>query len=139
MKKFFLVNFVLLLATTCPCQDGKWMIKINGKPLLITSTEDKAANTKIIKSSVWRKSGYLELIYTESEPNAWKRSFQLVDENDNQLLSRDSTTKIKIPLYQLRKIFAGKKELTIYTVVAPANPDIMIRIRRVHLCTMKLP
>jgi hypothetical protein len=139
MKKFFLVNFVLLLAITCFCQEGKWMIKINGKPLLITSTEDKAANTKIIKSSVWRKSGYLELVYSESEPNAWKRSFQLVDENDNQLLSRDSTTNFKIPLKELRKIFAGKKELTIYTVIAPANPDIMIRIRRVHLCTMKLP
>lgn len=119
-------------------QEGKWKIKINGKTLLYTSIEDEKNNTKKISSSDWRKSGYLEIIYTETDPSFWKRSILFTDEKDNQLLSREGTTKAKIPLSTLRKLFAGKKEVVIYTVASPVNPDIAVRIRRVHLCTLKL-
>ena len=138
MKRFFLIAALILSGLFVNAQDGKWKIKINGKTLLYTSIEDEKINTKKINSSDWRKSGYLEIIYTEADPSFWRRSFLFTDEKDNQLLSKDSTTKAKIPLFTLRKLFAGKKEVVIYTVASPVNPDIAIRIRRVHLCTLKL-
>lgn len=138
MKRFLLIATVILSGIFAHAQEGKWKIKINGKTLLYTSIEDEKNNTKKISSSDWRKPGYLEIIYTEADPSFWRRSFLFNDEKDNQLLSKDSTTKAKIPFSTLRKLFAGKKEVVIYTVASPVNPDIAVRIRRVHLCTLKL-
>ena len=116
-----------------------WTVKLNNKLLLTASKEDTVANTKKISRLEWRKSGYLEISYKESEPGIWNRSFLFNDENDNQLLNKDSVTYTKIANTTLRKLFAGKKKMVIYVVIAPKNPMIMIRIRRMHLCTLLLP
>jgi|GEM_PF-1028316 len=141
MKRIILITG-LLLAGFFACaqegQPGKWKIKMNGKTLINTSTEDEKVNTKNISSSEWKKSGYLEISYTEAEPNTWIRSFLFVDENDQQLFAVENSMKAKVSLSKLRKLFAGKKEVRIYTSIAPVNPDIKVRIRRVHLCTLKL-
>lgn len=120
-------------------QSDSWKIRMNNKILLATSHEDEKVNTKKITSSEWKKSGSLEIIFKEGEPNTWRRSFLFFDAEDNQLLSKDSTTRAKISLSALRKLFKGKKEIRIYTVISPLDPNIAIRIRRVHLCTLKLP
>lgn len=138
MKRFLLFTVLVLSVLFVQAQEGKWKIKMNGKTLLYTSKEDVKINTKKISATEWKKSGYLEISFTEDVPDMWKRSYLFVDENDEQLFSVENTTKAKIPLSKLRKLFAGKKELTIYTIIAPINPDIAIRIRRVHLCTLKL-
>ena len=95
--------------------------------------------SKKISQLEWRKSGYLEVRYKEAEPDIFKRSFLFYDENDNQLLNKDSVTYTKIANTTLRKLFAGKKKMVIYVVIAPRNPMMMIRIRRMHLCTLLLP
>ena len=120
-------------------QSGSWKIRMNNKSLLATSHEDEKVNTKKIISSEWKKSGNLEIIFKEAEPNTWRRWFLFFDAEDNELLSKDSTTNAKISLSALRKLFIGKKEIRIYTVISPLDPNIAIRIRRVHLCTLKLP
>ena len=116
-----------------------WTVKLNNKLLLTATKEDTLANTKKVSQLEWRKSGYLEVIYKEAEPGPWMRSFLFYDENDNQLLNKDSVTYTKIANATLRKLFAGKKKMVIYVVIAPKNPMIMIRIRRMHLCTLLLP
>ena len=120
-------------------EESSWKVKLNGKTLLSTSTEDEKINSKKITISEWKKNGSLEISYTDVDPSFWIRSFLFVDENDQQLFTADSTTKVKITLAKLRKIFAGKKKIVIYIVGRPTNPDIAVRIRRVHLCTLKLP
>ncbi len=139
MKKFLLITSWILSGFIVQAQDGKWKIKMNGKTLIYTGTEDEKINTKKIKFPEWRKSGYLEINYLESDPSFWKHSILFVDETDNQLFSKENTTKVKIPLSKFRKLFAGKKELRIYIIASPANPDMAIRSRRIHLCTLKLP
>lgn len=129
----------MLTAFSGHTQEGKWTIKMNGKILLSTSTEDEKTNTKKISLTEWKKTGSLELSFTDADPVFWIRSFLLVDENDVQLFNADSTIKLKISLSKLRKLFTGKKRIVIYTVARPSNPDIAVRIRRVHLCTLKLP
>lgn len=139
MKNILFLTFLILSVFFTHAQDGKWKIKLNGKTLIYTGKEDEKNNTRQINFTEWRKPGYLEISYLESDTSFWKRSFLFVDENDNQLFSKENTRKIKIPLSKFRKLFAGKKELSIYTITSPVNPNMAIRIRRVHLCTLKLP
>lgn len=120
-------------------QTGSWKIKLNNKTVLTTSQESEITNTKKIKAAEWKKPGNLEILFTESEKDTWIRSFLFYDGNDNEILRKDSTDHTKIPLKELKRLFADKKEIIIYTTIAPADPRIAIRMRRVHLCTLKLP
>ena len=139
MKKNLLLLSLLCIAMYADAQSGSWKIRMNNKTLLATSHEDEKVNTKKIISSEWKKSGSLEIIFKEAEPDTWKRSFLFFDAEDNQLLAKENTTHAKVSLSALRKLFKGKKDIRIYTVISPLDPNIAIRIRRVHLCTLKLP
>jgi len=79
----------------------------------------------------------LEISFTEDEPDTWWRSFHFNDEQDNELIRKDSVTYFKIPAKELQRIFTGKKEIRIYTTIAPRDPNLAVRIRRVHLCTLR--
>ena len=120
-------------------QIDSWKIKLNNKVLLATSKENEKANTKKISSAELKKNGFLEISFKEASPNTWKRSFLFFDKEDNQLLAIDSVTYTKTHIATLRKLFAGKKEIRIYTTVSPLDPNIAVRVRRVHLCTLQLP
>lgn len=139
MKKIIFLTSLLFTTLFLSAQKGSWIIKLNNKIILSTRQEDAIKNVKKIKSADWKKSGKLEIIFTEDEKNTWMRSFQFVDEKDNDILRKDSTLHATISLVELRRLFAGKKKLTIYTTISPLDPGIAIRIRRVHLCTLQLP
>lgn len=139
MKRFLCILTLLLATYLLPAQTGSWKIKLNGKTLLSTSTEDATANKKKLKASDWNKSGRLEVLFTENEKDTWIRSFLFYDKDDNEIVRRDSAVHAKISIKELKKLFAGKKEIIIYTTIAPVNPNIAIRMRRVHLCTLQLP
>ena len=137
MKKSFLFSSLMVAILFAQAQDS-WTIKLNHILLLATSREDEKANTKKIKPAAWKKNSTLEIRYTQSDSFSWRRSFLFFDEQDNQLLAKDSVTYSSIPLALLRKLFTGKKEIRVYTIVSPVDPKMAIRIRRVHLCTLKL-
>ena len=139
MKIIFLIAILFLNQSLSNAQDS-WIIKWNKKTILIANKEDEVANTRKLTPSDWKKNGNLEIIYTEAEPDTilW-HSFLLFDEDDHQILSREKTLSTKIAIPLLRKLFAGKKEIKIYTFVSPRNPKFAVRIRRVHLCTLQLP
>ena len=139
MKKIIFLTCILFTTLLLPAQKGNWIIKMNNKIILSTRQEDAKKNIKKIKSADWKKSGKLEILFTEDEKNTWMRSFQFVDEQDNDILRKDSTLHATLSLVELRRLFAGKKKLTIYTTISPLDPGIAIRIRRVHLCTLQLP
>ena len=139
MKKVLVLTSLLLTTVFLQAQNGSWIIKLNNKTILSSHQEDPVKNVRKIKSADWKKSGKLEILFAEDEKNTWMRSFQLVDELDNDILRKDSTTHPSISLVELRKLFAGKKQVRIYTTISPLDPNIAIRIRRVHLCTLQLP
>ena len=139
MKKIILLTSLLFTTLFLSAQKGSWIIKLNNKIILSTRQEDAIKNVKKIKTTDWKKSGKLEIFFTEDEKNTWMRSFQFVDEQDNDILRKDSTLHAALSLVELRRLFAGKKKLKIYTTISPLDPGIAIRIRRVHLCTLQLP
>jgi hypothetical protein len=139
MKKILLIAGLICSGIMADAQSGTWKIKLNNKTILSTATEDEKANCKKIKLSEWNRPGKLDISFKENEPNIWIRSFLFYDKEDNELLRKDSTYRVLITFSELKKIFKDKKEIIIYTVIAPKDPRMAIRVRRVHLCTLKLP
>jgi hypothetical protein len=138
MKIVFLIAILSFNRVMIHAQDS-WKIKWNKKTILSANKENEVANTRTIKPSAWKKNGNLEIIYTEAAPDTilW-HSFLLFDEDNHQLLSKEKTLYAKISISLLRKLFTGKKQIKIYTIVSPRNPNIAVKMRRVHLCTLQL-
>ncbi|HEV7781414.1 MAG TPA: hypothetical protein VGO58_09110 [Chitinophagaceae bacterium] len=139
MKAIILLTIFLFSGFIIQAQQGSWKIKLNNKTLVETRTELPQKNVRTIKASDWKKSGKLEILFTEDQKDIWFRTFYFTDEADNDLLRKDSTTHLKITLTELKKLFKGKKQINIYTTVSPVDPSIAIRMRRVHLLTLRLP
>ena len=100
-KSLILCSFIL---TTMWIQaQGKWQIIVNKKTLISTSEINDSLNTRIIKSSVWKSGGYLEVNYTEASPSNWIKSLHFIDEVNNELIKRENTTHTKIKISTLRK------------------------------------
>lgn len=138
MKKLFLLLTLILTTLITDAQKNSWNIKLNNKIVLSTTKEDEEKNIIKIKTQEEKKDGYLEIKFTEAEPDTWWRSFLFYDEDDNEVLRKDSVTSYKIKLGLLRKSFSGKKLIKIYTTISPKDPNLAVRIRRVHLCTLRL-
>jgi hypothetical protein len=142
MKYTILISILLLASIFAVAQPqdipDSWKVKLNKKVLLATNHEDEKTNIRKVRRGEWKKNGSLEIAFKEAEPGVWKRFFLFNDEDDNQALRLDSVTYSKISLASLRKLFAGKKEIRIYTTVAPLDPNVAVRIRRIHLCTLRL-
>lgn len=134
--------FSLLLANFFTQAQDSWKIKLNTKAILSSNAENEAANTKKVTSSEFDKKGDLEILYKEeSAKEGWSRSLLFFDENDNELLRKDSiTTNTRINNTSLKNLVADKKKLKIYTISLPTDPNMAaaIRVRRVHLCTLEL-
>ena len=131
----FAAFFAVIIAQA---QNNSWKIKMNKKVVLATSVENEKANVRKIKKDDLKKTGFLEILFTEAEPGTWYRSFQLYDKDDHELLRVDSTTDAKIAFTQLRQLYRNRKEIIIYTTVSPRDPNLAVRIRRVHLCTLQI-
>ena len=116
-----------------------WKISLNNGTVLTSSKSDEIINIIKIKSSEWKKNGYLEVTYKETTPSNWLHSMQFTDEQGNPLLTKDSTLTAKIPIATLRKLFTRKKQLKIYMVLSPPNPMMMAPSRMIHLVTLRLP
>jgi hypothetical protein len=136
--KFLIYLLGFIITTPVMQAQDSWKVTLNNKTLLSSSKSDETLNTKKVKSTDWKKNGFLEISYTETTPSSWLHSMQFTDELGNQLLTKDSVYA-KIPTASIWKLMAGKKQLKIYMAISPSNPMIMAPSRLLHLCTLKLP
>jgi hypothetical protein len=137
--KHFITIITLLISTIFASAQDSWKVSLNKITVLTSNKSDELLNVKKIKSTEWKKNGYLEVIYKEASPSTWLHALQFTDELGNQLLIKDSVTAAKIPIAALRKLLAGKKQLKIYMLINPPNPMMMAPSRMIHLITLRLP
>ena len=108
----------------------------------MTGKTDADVPVKTIKRSELSKPGSLQVLYKQSPSDSkWKRSILLFDENDVELSRIDSlTAKSKISNARMKKGFAEKNEIRIYTIALPTDPALAaaVRVRRIHLGTLEL-
>ncbi len=138
LKQAVLLFAAFFAVIISQAQTNTWKIILHKKTFLFASTENVEKNTRKLKMSDWKKSGSLEIEYTDSDSTTWYRSFIFTDKNDNELFRTDSSFTAKIPLTQLRQLYRGKKEIVILTAVTPRDPNLAVRVRRVHLCTLQI-
>jgi hypothetical protein len=138
MKKAFILVIMIMSAGLIHAQNS-WNIVLHKKVLLTGKEANEEKNVKLVKSSDWKKTGYLEVYFKEEQPSTWNHSNRFSDELGNELLVKDKVLSTKISTASLRKTFAGKKQVKIYMVIAPSDPMIMAPARMIHLATLKLP
>jgi len=137
--KYIVTILITMMSTLFVNAQDSWKISLNKKTILTSSQSNELLNIKKISSTDWKKNGYLEVSYKETNPGDWIHSLQFSDDQGNPLLTKDSTRTAKIPIAVLRKLFAGKKQLKIYMVINPPNPMMMAPTRMIHLVTLRLP
>ena len=138
MKRILIVLCCMLSAYVGLAQDS-WRVTLHKKLLVSGNSSTESIVPKMIRSSDWKKPGYLEVKYMESQPSSFLHRIRFTDELDQELFARDSTLSVKISTSSLRKLFAGKKQVRIYMVLSPPNPMMAMPSRMVHLATLKLP
>ena len=138
MKLLITIMSLFFAAAPLQAQDS-WRIVMNSKLLISSHVSDEKVNVKAIKSSEWKKNGWLEVNYKETTKSSWHHTLRFTDEAGNELLVKENETSAKITLSSLRKLFIGKKQLKIYIVISPSDPMIMAPAYIIHLGTLKLP
>ncbi|MGK2861332.1 MAG: hypothetical protein ACSLE0_05325 [Chitinophagaceae bacterium] len=144
MKNVFPFIFLLMAVFPIMKQDGdSWKISFANKILLVANEEDQSKNIVSIRVADLNKPGncftisYLDL--NKPAKKKWKRSILIFDESDNELLKKESSS-IKLSAAELGDLFKENKLIKIFTVSVPSDPAeaALVRIRRVHLCTLEL-
>jgi len=141
MKKIFLFSLFITAAIFMNAQSDNWKVYHNKQLLLSTSEESEAKNTRSINKVDLDKIGELIVMYEAGIlDKEWKRSIAIFDEKDSTLFEKAEINKIQVTNTDLEKMFRGKTKIKIYTWAIPKDPAkaAVIRIRRVHLCTLEL-
>jgi hypothetical protein len=121
-------------------QQDSWKLCLDKKQLLKTSAEDEQKNVITLTSAQLKKSKQLQLVYSQAAPDkAWERTISLYDTNDQELTTQKGN-KFTIKTSSLASLLQQHKTIKFYTLYSPTDPKMkaMVRLRRVHLCTLVL-
>jgi hypothetical protein len=121
-------------------QQDSWKLCLDRKQLLQTSTEDEQKNILNISTRQLKKSKKLQLIYSQLEPaKGWERTISIYDTNDQELTTQKGN-KFSIKASALTSLLQQHKTVKFYTLYSPTDPKMkaMVRLGRVHLCTLVL-
>ena len=122
-------------------QDDSWKIYHNKRLVIETSKEDQAANVIKLQQVDLNKDGYILVTYHQDQTmKDWKRIIAVFDEKENELVSKENVSVIRLLHEDLKLWLKNASSLKIYTWSLPTDPDkaAAIRIRRKHLCTIEL-
>ena len=121
-------------------QQDSWKLCLDKKVLLETSNEDEQKNLVKIGPAELKKNKRLEVSYTQAgSEKGWERQLSVYDGNDQELKSIKGNM-LSLKGSELRSLLEKHKTIKFYTLYSPTDPKMkmMVRLRRVHLCTLVL-
>lgn len=126
----------LLLSFNVMAQDN-WKVKQNDRVVLKADGEDEEKNVVTIRSSA--PAALSILLGGKAPEKDWTRSIFIVDANDNEVYRKDNVQQLKLTAALVKKLSANNKTLRVFTIALPNDPEVAarVRVRRVHLCTLK--
>lgn len=131
-RMLFLLATITGLSATA---QERWTVQLNSAVLLTAKAEDTAAN--VVKLNGLKKSSLI-LVYTPGKVEGErKRRLVLHDAADQEVLSR-TDFKLVIPVADLKKWRLTNNRMKIYTWPDPGPNAHLVRLRRMHLCTLVL-
>lgn len=124
-------------------QDGtSWMVKIGNRKVFAATTEDEKKNVISLSAAALLKDSQFVLSYSDmnADTKTWDRSFILEDESGELLLQKEKTKILTLKTAELATLLETKKKIKVYTEAIPSDPKLaaLVRVRRVHLCTLQL-
>ena len=149
MKKILLL-LLLISVTHMVKAQLPWKVKLGSKYVLQTTDEDTEKNVLVLTSSKIGTKNSLTLSYKiPADEKDWVRTVMFDDMNGSTIAENPSITIAKkgtstvsyfITNKQLKQILKKYKKLTVYFTSIPSDPEkaAMVRVRKVHICTISL-
>ena len=130
-----IISFLLLLFCSVKSFSQDWWTEqLNINILLTVEEEDTTAN--VIKLNDLKKGNLIVTYNPEAPKEGWGRQLMVYGVADNELYSKEAL-KIVIRVATLKKWKKTNAALKIYTLPISKDPRIKLKVRRVHLCTIK--
>ncbi|MBK6936235.1 MAG: hypothetical protein IPH18_04615 [Chitinophagaceae bacterium] len=119
-----------------------WTISYQKKALLKNAAEDKTRNVVSIKKSTLKSTALLQLnpVGADTAYNITIEA-EAVGEAFTGLNAWEYSGKaVSISGTELKTLFTGRKKLAFYYTAIPKDPNLaaVVRVRKVHICTVNL-
>jgi hypothetical protein len=149
MKKILLL-LLLISVTHMVKAQLPWKVKLGSKYVLQTTEEDEEKNILVIKNSKIGTKNNLTLSYKiPADEKEWVRTVMFDDMNGSTIAENSSLSVAKkgtstisyfIANKQLSLLLNKYKKITVYVTSIPSDPEkaAMVRVRKVHVCTISL-
>lgn len=141
MNKLFLILLFTFGAFMAGAQTG-WTVSYQKKVLLKNAAEDMTKNVVSIKKSTLKSTVFLQLNPVDAD-TAYNITIEAeaVGEEFTGLKSWEYKGKaVSISGTELKTLFTGRKKLAFYYTAIPKDPNLatVVRVRKVHVCTVNL-
>ncbi|MDQ6756004.1 MAG: hypothetical protein M3004_03630 [Bacteroidota bacterium] len=141
-KIIFIAVFLIAAVTNVAAQKNIVTLMINGKKIGERTIVDSPAIINVNKMKYKNISDISVIIKQVSVSNIFKRSLQITDDDETQLLSVNETRSkhgvYKIPIAGIRQKIMDQKIIKIFLAEDPANPMMMVRSSRKLLAELHL-
>jgi hypothetical protein len=134
MKQIFLLLLIICAGLASKSQD-RWTVQLNSKSLLTATEEDTLKN--VVKADDLKKGALIVTYHPGKVENERKRRIMIFDQNDQELYSKEMHN-ISVPVASLKKWRLTSPQVKVYTIPVLGEEGANVRLRRVHLCTIKL-
>ena len=134
MKQVFLFLLAVCVGFASKSQE-RWTIQLNSKTLLTATGEDTTRN--VVKANDLKKGSLIVTYHPGKVENERKRRIMIYDINDRELYAKE-THSISVPVASLKKWRLTSPQVKVYTIPVLGEEGANVRLRRVHLCTIKL-
>ena len=134
MKQLFALMATLLLTFAAMAQD-RWTVQLNSKTLLMATEEDTTKN--VVKADDLKKGSLIVTYVPSKADNERKRRIMIYDMNDQELYSKEAHS-ITVPVSNIKKWRLTSPQIKVYTIPVLGEEGANVRLRRVHLATIKL-
>lgn len=134
MKQLFFIILIVSLSLVASSQE-RWTVQLNTRAVLTATEEDTTRN--VVKLDDLKKGSLIVTYHPGKVQNERKRRVMIYDQNDQELYSKESHS-ITVPVASLKKWRLTSPVIRVYTIPVLGEEGANVRLRRVHLCTIKL-
>ncbi len=146
MNHFTMKQLLFLFSLTCSILFANaqtdpfphWTLKHREAILLSAYTESDSANVVNVSGKDFRQGRYTFLYEGVNKDSGLVRTIIIVDASDKELY-RTNGSALSFSAKGFKKIVRKNGTVRIYTMAVPADPAkaAVVRVRRIHLCTIK--
>ncbi len=137
--KYTILVVALFFSVSIGNAQYNWCVSIQGKNKLKKVEENRDGNVVMVAAAELNKPGWFEIKFNQYDP-AMRRTVFVNDSSGSGLQNWEGVKKRwRISTEALKKLFDKAGDLSFYFTEIPrdVNKAMVIKVRPVHLCTLK--